>query len=164
MVASDLAGSGLSQVGLGKVYGLNNFGWNGAGDIGRAWQAAVDAAAYEGAGAILLPAGQLYCDRNVDIPPSSFGPDPNQTSITLSGQGYKSTIINFASGTEGVRFMGTASSGGNYVNGPSIRDMTLRMYGGARGLVFHETLFANATNVHVYGASGYAVDITDGGN
>lgn len=163
MVASNLAGSGLPLLGLGKVFSLNNFGWYG-GDIGKSCQAAVDAAVEAGVSEVRLPAGLLLSDRNIDILPSTGGPDPNQTGVSIRGSGSGQTRVHFHAGSEGFRFLGAASTGGNYINRPRLEGLAIRLSGGARGLVLYETLFGACYDVLVYGATQKAIDIDDGRN
>lgn len=162
MVASNLAG--VAAPALGAVFPLTRFGWTGSPEIGRPLQDACTAAAeVAGIGVVEVPPGYWLSNRDIIIPPCEVGPDPNQTGVHIRGAAIKGCSVFFHAGSDGIKFRGKASAGGNYVNGPQISDMTLRMNGGAVGLQFYECIFPTASRMHVYGAASAAVQITDGG-
>lgn len=150
----EILGHGLQS------YTLAQFGWTG-GDIGVAFQAAVDAAVAAHGGTVLLPSGFLACDRQITVAPSGVGPGGSQQGVTIKGAGENSTILFFHAGTNGIRLNGNVSSAGAYVYHPQVRDLTIQLNNGQLGLVLHETLFANISNVHVFGCLDTAVSIID---
>lgn len=142
-----------------QSYTLAHFGWTG-GDVGVAFQAAVDAACVTG-GDVLLPTGFLACDREIVVTPPAVGPGGSEQSVRIRGAGESGTVLFFHAGTNGIRLAGNASSGGRYLNQPYVSDLSIQMNNGALGLVLHETLFASVMNVRVFGCTDTAVSIID---